>query len=70
MAIIRKTVTFTDQQGKWIKAQIKAGDYTNNSEYIRNLVRQDQVNSVKYPSLKSKLIEGLIFHTGILCLFK
>lgn len=59
MATIRKTVTFTDQQDKWIKAQIKAGDYTNDSEYIRDLVRQDQVNKAKFLSLKTKLIDGL-----------
>ena len=59
MATIRKTVTFTEQQDKWIKAQIKVGDYTNDSEYIRNLVRQDQINNAKFLSLKTKLIEGI-----------
>ena len=59
MATVRKTVTFTEQQDKWIKAQIEAGEYTNDSEYLRNLVRQDQANNTKFLSLKSKLIEGL-----------
>ena len=59
MSTIRKTVTFTEQQDKWIKAQIEAGDYTNDSEYIRNLVRQDQINNSKFLSLKAKLIDGL-----------
>ncbi|WP_346882165.1 type II toxin-antitoxin system ParD family antitoxin [uncultured Algibacter sp.] len=59
MATVRKTVTFTEQQDKWIKAQIEAGEYTNDSEYLRNLVRQDQVNNTKYRSLKTKIIEGL-----------
>ena len=38
MATVRKTVTFTAQQDKWIKAQIEAGEFTNDSEYLRNLV--------------------------------
>ena len=59
MATVRKTVTFTEQQDKWIKAQIEAGEYTNDSEYIRSLVRQDQANNVKFLSLKNKLIEGI-----------
>ena len=59
MATVRKTVTFTEQQDKWIKAQIEAGEYTNDSEYLRNLVRQDQINNTKYRSLKTKIIEGL-----------
>jgi len=56
MATVRKTVTFTEQQDKWIKAQIEAGQYTYDSEYLRNLVRQDQANNSKFLSLKSKLI--------------
>lgn len=59
MATIRKTVTFTEQQDKWIKAQIEAGEFTNDSEYLRNLVRIDQANNLKYLSLKTKLIDGL-----------
>lgn len=59
MATIRKTVTFTEQQDKWIKAQIEAGEYTNDSEYLRNLVRQDQAKNAKFLSLKTKLMEGL-----------
>ena len=59
MATVRKTVTFTEQQDKWIKAQIEAGEYTNDSEYLRNLVRQDQANHIKFLSLKNKLIQGL-----------
>jgi len=59
MATVRKTVTFTEQQDKWIKAQIEAGEFTNDSEYLRNLVRLDQANNTKFLSLKSKLMEGL-----------
>ena len=42
MGTVRKTITFTDQQDKWIKAQITAGEFTNDSEYLRYLVRNDQ----------------------------
>jgi antitoxin ParD1/3/4 len=59
MAVIRKTVTFTEQQDKWIKAQIEAGEFTNDSEYLRNLVRQDQANNARFLSLKKELIDGL-----------
>jgi antitoxin ParD1/3/4 len=59
MATIRKTVTFTEQQDKWIKSQIEAGEFTNDSEYLRNLVRQDQANNNDFISLKMKLQQGL-----------
>tara|TARA_B100000809_G_C14664012_1_gene360654 strand:+ start:133 stop:396 length:264 start_codon:yes stop_codon:yes gene_type:complete len=59
MATIRKTVTFTEQQDHWIKAQIEAGEFTNDSEYLRNLVRQDQAQNNDFISLKIKLQQGL-----------
>ena len=36
MSTVRKTITLTDQQDDWIKAQIAAGQYTNDSEAIRD----------------------------------
>jgi len=42
MATVRKTITLTDQQDEWIKAQINAGRYTNDSEYIRDWLRREQ----------------------------
>lgn len=59
MGTIRKTVTFTEQQDKWIKAQIEAGEFTNDSEYLRNLVRMDQAKNLEFRSLKTKLIDGI-----------
>jgi antitoxin ParD1/3/4 len=59
MATVRKTITFTDQQDKWIKAQITAGDFTNDSEYLRHLVRQDQSKNTKFSTLKTAITEGL-----------
>ena len=59
MATVRKTITLTDKQDDWIKAQIAAGDYTNDSEYIRDLVRRDQEQSAKFRALKAAIHEGL-----------
>ena len=38
----RKTITVTEQQDNWIKQQIESGQYGNDSEYIRHLLREDQ----------------------------
>ena len=59
MGTIRKTITLTDQQDQWIKAQIAAGEYTNDSEYIRDLVRRDQEQNAKFKALKQAIQEGL-----------
>ncbi len=38
----RKTITLTPQQDEWVKTQVASGQFGNDSEYIRHLVRQDQ----------------------------
>ena len=38
MGTVRKTITLTEKQDEWVKAQIANGDYTNDSEYFRDLV--------------------------------
>jgi len=59
MATIRKSITFTEQQEKWIKKQIVDGFYTNDSEYIRDLVRRDQARNDKFAHLQLAIDEGL-----------
>ena len=61
MATVRKTITLTDQQDDWIKAQIANGDYTNDSEYFRDLVRRDQD---KFRVLRAAIDEGLASGTS------
>ena len=59
MATIRKTITLTDKQDQWIKAQIATGKFTNDSEYIRDLVRRDQEQNAQFIALKQAIQEGL-----------
>ena len=58
MGTIRKTITVTDQQDGWIKAQIEAGHYTNDSEYIRDLIRREQERSAEVEAIRAALREG------------
>jgi len=58
MGTTRKTITVTDQQDSWIKAQITAGQFTNDSEYIRDLIRRDQASQADIEAIRAALIEG------------
>ena len=58
MGTVRKTITLTDQQDNWVKAQITAGHYTNDSEYIRDLIRREQERSAQIEAIRAALIEG------------
>lgn len=57
---IRKTITVTEPQDAWIKARIGAGEYTNDSEYIRDLIRQDQKRRDKIAAMQKLVDEGLV----------
>ncbi len=58
MATIRKTISLTGQQGDWVKSRIASGDFTNDSEYFRDLIRQDQARNAGLEQLRAALIEG------------
>ena len=58
MGTVRKTITFTEQQDQWMKAKIAGGQFTNDSEYIRDLVRRDQEKNAEIEAIRAALIEG------------
>ena len=58
MSTKRKTITVTDQQNNWIKTRITAGEFTNDSEYIRDLIRRDQTSQADIDAIRAALIEG------------
>jgi len=56
MTTVRKTITLTDKQDEWVKSQIANGDYTNESEYFRDLIRREQD---KFHNLKAAVEKGM-----------
>jgi len=58
MSMHRKTITLTEQQEDWVKGQIKSGNYGNDSEYIRELIRRDQQAKERVATLRRALAEG------------
>ena len=58
MATIRKTITLTDQQNTWIKLRIEDGYFTNESEYVRDLIRHDQERNIERDAICFELVKG------------
>lgn len=58
MGTVRKTITLADKQDSWIKAPIDAGHYTNDSEYILDLIQHEQKRSTELEAIRAALIEG------------
>jgi antitoxin ParD1/3/4 len=59
MKTTRKTITLSEQQDAWVKSRIDSGDYTNDSEYFRDMIRRDQQESSGLLTLKKAIEEGL-----------
>jgi antitoxin ParD1/3/4 len=62
MAMVKKSISVTDQQDRWIKAQIKSGHFGNESEVVRELIRERQIREQETPAeieaIRAALIEG------------
>ena len=62
MSMIKKIITVTNQQNDWIKAQIETGHYGNESEVVRELIRERQLREQETPAqieaIRAKLIEA------------
>lgn len=58
MTMTRKTITVTDQQEHWIRSQIQSGEFGNDSEYIRDLIRRDRSQKQALEDLRAALELG------------
>lgn len=51
-------VSLPDPMKDWVEAQVKGGKYANSSDYVRDLIRQDQMVQEKRRALIQALIDG------------
>lgn len=62
MPMVKKSISITDQQDGWIKAQIATGHFGNESEVVRELIRERQIREQETPAqieaIRKALIEG------------
>ena len=62
MPMVKKSITVTDQQDAWIKAQVETGHFGNESEVVRELIRRRQMREQETPeeiaAIRAALIEG------------
>lgn len=59
MATVRKSITFTDTLSNWMQSLVASGEYANESEYVRELVRKDREKNAKLQALREAIDEGL-----------
>ena len=58
MGMVKKSISVTDQQANWIKAQIETGDYGNESEVFRDLLRDRISRDTEITAIRAAIIDG------------
>lgn len=56
--MIRKTISMPDEMGMWVEERMRSGQYNNESEYFRDLVRHDQEREDATRQLRQMLDEA------------
>ena len=56
--MIRKTIAMPDAMGDWIANRIANGQFNNESEYFRDLIRKDQIEQEHAAYLRARLEQG------------
>ena len=58
MGMVKKSISVTDQQAGSIKAQIETGNYGNESEVFRDLIRDRIRRDTEITDIRAALIDG------------
>jgi len=58
MAMVKKSITVTDQQAQWIQAQLATGNYASDSEVLRELIRKEQMRNSEIDIIRQELIKA------------
>ncbi len=56
MPMVKKSITVTDQQDKWLQSQMATGNYGTDSEIIREALREKQMRMAEVEAIRAKLI--------------
>lgn len=52
-------ISVPDLMRDWVQAQIKGGKYASTSDYVRDLIRKDQVRQEKIRAMQAAITEGI-----------
>ena len=55
-------ISLPDLMRDWVESQIETGQYANNSDYVRDLIRRDKQRAEKLKTLQDAITTG--FESG------
>lgn len=59
MTMATMNVSLPDPMKSWVETQAQTGKYSNSSDYVRDLIRRDQVLAEKIRHMQMLVTEGL-----------
>ena len=57
-------ISLPEQMKEWVEAQTADGRYSNSSDYVRDLIRKEQIKAEKIAHLQALLDEGIASGPG------
>ncbi len=52
-------ISLPDSIRDWVESQTESGLYFNSSDYVRDLIRKDQLRAKKVTAIQAAIIQGL-----------
>lgn len=52
-------ISLPDPMRDWVESQLATGLYANNSDYVRDLIRKDQLRAERLAALQTAIRDGL-----------
>ncbi len=52
-------ISLTEAMREWVQSRIDSGQYANNSDYIRDLIRRDQQRADKIAAMQAAIDAGM-----------
>jgi len=52
-------ISLPEPMRNWVQSQIDDGKYAGNSDYVRDLIRKDQVRQTKIDAMQAAITKGL-----------
>jgi len=52
-------ISIPDPMKEWVQSQVNTGAYANTSDYVRDLIRQDQLRRSQLAALQAAITAGI-----------
>jgi antitoxin ParD1/3/4 len=52
-------ISLPEQMKAWVEKQSESGQYSNSSDFVRDLIRREQIKSEKIAYVKHQVVEGI-----------